>query len=79
MLAQALTMLAASELMQGRAASARASATEGLSLARATRQRNIACFHLAVLARIAASYGSEEETRTQVADCYDTILSRGFP
>jgi DNA-binding CsgD family transcriptional regulator len=79
MLAQALTMLASSELLQGRAAAARASATEGLSLAQATGQRNIACFHLAVLARIAASFGTEEEVRSLVADCYTTVLARRLP
>jgi DNA-binding CsgD family transcriptional regulator len=79
MVAQALTMLAAGELLQGRAASARASATEGLSLARATGQDNIACFHLATLARIAASFGTEEEARSRVAECYETILTRRLP
>ena len=79
MVAQALTMVASSELLQGRAASARASATEGLSLAQLTGQRNIACFHLAVLARVAASFGTEEETRSRVAECYETILTRRLP
>ena len=79
MVAQALTMLAAGELLQGRAASARASATEGLSLARATGQDNIACFHLATLARIAASFGTEEEARSRVAECYETVLTRRLP
>jgi len=79
MVAQALTMLAAGELLQGRAASARANATEGLSLARATGQDNIACFHLATLARIAASFGTEEEARSRVAECYETVLTRRLP
>jgi hypothetical protein len=64
MVAQALTMLSAIEFLQGHGASARATVTEGLELARATGQRNIACFHLAVLARVAASFGTEDERRT---------------
>jgi len=72
-------MLAAGELRQGRAASARANATEGLSLARATGQNNIACFHLATLARVAASFGTEEEARSRVAQCYETVLTRRLP
>jgi DNA-binding CsgD family transcriptional regulator len=79
MVAQALTMLASGELLQGRAASARASATEGLSLAQATAQPNIACFHLAVLARIAASFGTEDQARARVAECYEIALTRRLP
>ncbi len=79
MVTQALTMLASSELLHGRAASARASAAEGLELARATAQRNIACFHLAILARIEASFGTEEETQSRVAECYENVLTRRLP
>ena len=79
MVAQALTMLAAGELLQGRAASARASATEGLALAQATGQQNIACFHLAALARIDASFGTEEEARSRAAESYETVLTRRLP
>ena len=79
MVTQALTMLASSELLHGRAASARASAAEGLGLAQATGQRNIACFHLAVLARVEASFGTEEATRSRVAECYENVLTRRLP
>ena len=79
MVAQALTMLAANEHLQGHAASARATATEGLELAQATGQRNIACFHLAVLARVAASFGTEDETRSLVAQCYQATANRRLP
>jgi DNA-binding CsgD family transcriptional regulator len=79
MVAQALTMLSATEFLQGHGASARATATEGLELARATGQRNIACFHLAVLARVAASFGTEDETRSLVTQCYQATVNRGLP
>ena len=79
MVAQALTMLSAIEFLQGHGASARATATEGLELAQATGQRNIACFHLAVLARVAASFGTEDETRSLVMQCYDATANRKVP
>ena len=79
MVAQALTMLAASERLRGQGASARATATEGLELAQATGQRNIACLHLAILARVAASFGTEDETRSRVAQYYEATANRGLP
>lgn len=79
MVAQALTMLASSEHLQGRAGSARANATEGLALAHDTAQANIASFHLATLARIAASYGAEEEVKRRVAESSETVLTRRLP
>jgi DNA-binding CsgD family transcriptional regulator len=79
MVAQALTMLAASERLQGQGASARATATEGLELAQATGQRNIACLHLAILARVAASFGTEDETRSLVMQCYDATANHKVP
>jgi DNA-binding CsgD family transcriptional regulator len=79
MVAQALTMLAAGEFRKGHAASARATATEGLELAQATGQRNVACFHRAVLARVAASFGTEDETRSLVAQCYQATVNRRLP
>jgi ATP/maltotriose-dependent transcriptional regulator MalT len=79
MVAQALTMLSAIEFLQGHGASARATATEGLELAQATGQRNIACFHLAVLARVAASFGTEDETRSLVTQCYEATVNHRVP
>ena len=79
MVAQALTMVSASEFLRGHGASARATATEGLELAQATGQRNIACFHLAILARVAASFGTEDETRSLVAQCYQATMNRRLP
>ena len=79
MVAQALTMLSASEFRRGHGSSARATATEGLELAQATGQRNIACYHLAILARVAASFGTEDETRSLVAQCYQATLNRRLP
>jgi DNA-binding CsgD family transcriptional regulator len=79
MVAQALTMLSAIEFLQGHGASARATANEGLELAQATGQRNIACFHLAVLARVAASFGTEDETRSLVMQCYDATANHKVP
>ena len=79
MVAQALTMLSSIEFLQGHGASARATATEGLELAQATGQRNIACFHLAVLARVAASFGTEDETRSLVTQCYDATANHKVP
>ena len=79
MVAQALTMLSASEFLRGHGASARATATEGLALAQATGQGNIACLHLAVLARVAASFGTEDETRSLVAQYYQATVNRGLP
>jgi DNA-binding CsgD family transcriptional regulator len=49
---------------------ARADATEGLEIARATGQDNMACYHLAVLAGIAASFNGAEETATRAAGCH---------
>jgi DNA-binding CsgD family transcriptional regulator len=79
MVAQALTMLSSIEFLQGHGASARATATEGLELAQATGQRNIACFHLAVLARVAASFGTEDETRSLVTQCYQATVNHMVP
>ena len=79
MVAQALTMLAASEFLRGHGASARATATEGLELAQATGQRNIACLHLAILARVAGSFGTEDETRSLVAQYYQATVNHGLP
>jgi DNA-binding CsgD family transcriptional regulator len=79
MVAQALTMLSVSEFLQGHGASARATATEGLELAQATRQRNIACYHLVVLARVAASFGTEDETRSLVTQCYQATVNHRLP
>jgi DNA-binding CsgD family transcriptional regulator len=79
MVVQALTMLSASERLQGHGASARASATEGLQLAQTTGQRNIACFHLALLARVAASFGAEDETRSLVTQCYQATVNHLLP
>ena len=79
MVAQALTMLSASEFLRGHGTSARATATEGLELAQATGQRNIACFHLAVLARVAASFGAEGETRSLVTQCSQATVNHRLP
>lgn len=79
MVAQALTMVTATEFHQGHGASARASATEGLELARATGQHNIACFHLASLARIAASFGTEDETRSLVTQFNQASANHRVP
>jgi ATP/maltotriose-dependent transcriptional regulator MalT len=76
MLAHALTMLASGELVEGHAASARTHAAEGLSLARATGQPNIACFHLTILARTAASFGTAEEARTLAAESQELAIDR---
>ena len=72
-------MLSAIEFLQGHGASARATATEGLELAQATGQRNMACFHLAVLARVAASFGTEDETRSLVTQCYKASANHRVP
>ena len=79
MLAQALTMQASGELVEGRAASARTHAVEGLSLARATGQPNIACFHLSILARVAASFGTTEETSSLAAESRKLAIDRRLP
>jgi DNA-binding CsgD family transcriptional regulator len=79
MVAQALTMLSATESLQGHGASARATAAEGLELAQATGQRNIACFHLAHLARVAASFGTEDETRSLVTQFNQATANHRLP
>src|SRR5262249_22125946 len=79
MVAQALTMLSSSEFRRGHGASARATATEGLELAQATGQRNIACYHLAILARVAASFGTEDETRSLVTQCHQATMNHQLP
>ena len=79
MVAQALTMLSVSEFRRGHGSSARATATEGLELAQATGQRNIACYHLVVLARVAASFGTEDETRSLVTQCYQATANHRLP
>ena len=79
MVAQALTLLSATESLQGHGASARATATEGLELARATGQRNIACFHLAILARVAALFGTEDETRSLVTRFNQATANHRLP
>ena len=79
MVAQALTGLSASELLQGHGASARATATEGLELAQATGQRNMACSHLARLARVAASFGTEDETRSLVTQFNQATANHRLP
>jgi ATP/maltotriose-dependent transcriptional regulator MalT len=79
MVAQALTMLSASEFLPGHGAAARAAATEGLELAQATGQRNIACYHLVVLARVAASFGTEDETRALVTQCHQATANHRLP
>jgi DNA-binding CsgD family transcriptional regulator len=76
MVAQALTAI---ELLQGHGASARAAATEGLELAEATGQRNIACIHLALLARVAASFGTEDETRSLVTQFNQATANHRLP
>ena len=79
MVAQALTMLSVSEFRRGHGSSARATATEGLELAQATGQRNIACFHLALLARVAASFGTEDETRSLVTQFNQATANHRLP
>jgi len=79
MVAQALTMLSFTESLQGHGASARATATEGLELAQATGQHNIACFHLALLARVAASFGTEDETRSLVTQFNQATANHRLP
>jgi ATP/maltotriose-dependent transcriptional regulator MalT len=79
MVAQALTMLSATEFLQGHGASARATATEGLELAQATGQRNIACSHLARMARVAGSFGTEDETRSLVTQFNQATANHRLP
>jgi DNA-binding CsgD family transcriptional regulator len=72
MLAFALSMLSHGEVLEGRFASAGVTSTEGLRLARETGQENCACHHLALLARVAAAQGREDECRALAAEAFAT-------
>jgi DNA-binding CsgD family transcriptional regulator len=78
LLSQILPRLAHVELRVGRSASASASATEGLRLARETRQDDLVAYQLAVLALIAASRGDEDECRSLAAESLDLASAHGF-
>jgi DNA-binding CsgD family transcriptional regulator len=74
----ALHTLAASEIWAGRAAAAEAAASEGLELARMTRQENIVALNHSVLCRAAAMHGREEACREHAEACWSLAVPRGL-
>src|SRR5207237_7742548 len=62
-LAIALSRLAFAEVVEGRLPSARANAAEGFALATQAALENLACYHRALLAWIAALGGSSEDAQ----------------
>jgi DNA-binding CsgD family transcriptional regulator len=76
-LAHALSMEAQAELWNGRVASARANASEGLALARETGQEGAACSLLSILARTAAFYGQEDECRGRAEEAIELAVAHG--
>jgi DNA-binding CsgD family transcriptional regulator len=74
-LAIALAWLAFTEIVEGRFASARANAVEGLGLAGQMGLDNAACNHHALLAWVAALLGREDEARLHAQKTFE--LSQG--
>jgi DNA-binding CsgD family transcriptional regulator len=76
MLAPALQVLCAVEMLTGRYASTLADASEGLSLARETGQPNVACALLGITAWVEAIQGREHESRAHAAETLEVALTR---
>ncbi len=77
-LAWALRGLAFDELVRGRYPWAAACAEEGRRLAAETGQPNLACWHQAILADVAAIQGREEETRELTESVLAAAAERGL-
>jgi DNA-binding CsgD family transcriptional regulator len=78
LLAQILPRLGIAELWEGRWASASASWSEGLRLAREIGQHDLVAYQLVLLALIAAHRGGEEECRSLAAEGLELASARRF-
>jgi ATP/maltotriose-dependent transcriptional regulator MalT len=78
MLPYALEFKAIAELYASRFAAARATASEGVALARELRQENSIGRHLGTLAWIDAVQGAEPECRARCAEALSTSEARGL-
>ncbi len=74
----ALHLLAQADVWRGRFAEARASSLEGLALARAVGQGNVAVDHLSVLALLSALRGDRENTERHADEAAKTASARGL-
>ncbi|RAY17185.1 helix-turn-helix transcriptional regulator [Actinomadura craniellae] len=74
----ALESLARAEMCLGRFSSATANSTEGLRLARATGQENVALEHLALLGLLAATQGDRETAMSHLEDLAEPLRTRGM-
>jgi DNA-binding CsgD family transcriptional regulator len=74
----ALNGLGIMQSLLGRLTAAAASATEGLALARQTGQENIACYQLALAARVAALQGRDDDCRALASEALASARARGL-
>jgi DNA-binding CsgD family transcriptional regulator len=74
----ALQLLAAFEVIDGWLAAAAANASEGLRLAQETGQENSAAHHLAVLARVDALRGREDDCRRHAGEAFELAETHGL-
>jgi DNA-binding CsgD family transcriptional regulator len=76
-LAAALQRVAFAEILEGRLASARANATEGLELFGPMGLENAVCYCHALLAWVAALLGREDEARRHAEETFEIAQGRG--